>query len=103
MVIKSISINETQDDVPSGSAHVGTHDDHKWFTVNQGNKPDLKGTDAKKDGPSSFKYTGGIVGIYTENDANSPFYLEDVITRPMEDYIACKASKRTRLHIMTSR
>ena len=82
MVIKSISINETQDDVPSGSAHVGTHADHKWFTVNQGNKPDLKGTDAKKDGPSSFKYTGGIVGIYTENDANSPFYLEDVITRP---------------------
>ncbi len=81
MVIKS-SINEQQSDVPSGSSHFGTHDDHKWFTVNQGNKPNLDGTSAKTDGPSSFPNTGGIIGIFTETDTNADFYLEDVITRP---------------------
>ena len=81
MVIKS-SINEQQSDVPSGSSHFGTHDDHKWFTVNQGNKPNLDGTKDKTDGPSSFPNTGGIIGIFTEIDTNADFYLEDVITRP---------------------
>lgn len=81
MVIKS-SINEQQSDVPSGSTHFGTHDDHKWFTVNQGNKPNLDGTKDKTDGPSSFPNTGGIIGIFTETDTNADFYLEDVITRP---------------------
>lgn len=81
MVIKTC-INEQQSDVPSGSTHFGTHDDHKWFTVNQGNKPNLDGTNAKTDGPSSFPNTGGIIGIFTESDTNADFYLEDVITRP---------------------
>ena len=81
MVIKS-NINVTEESVPSGSTHFGTHDDHKWFTVNQGNKPNLDGTSAKTDGPSSFPNTGGIVGIFTEGDTNADFYLEDVITRP---------------------
>ena len=65
----------------TSTAHNG-HETHKWLTVNQGNKPDLAGTDAKKDGPSGFQYTGGILGLYTENDANAKFYLEDYIQKP---------------------
>ncbi len=49
---------------------------YKWLTVNQGNKDDLAGTNAKTDGPSGFKNTGGIICIYSENDANAPFNLE---------------------------
>ena len=49
---------------------------YKWLTVNQGNKDDLAGTDAKTDGPSGFPKTGGIICIYSENDANAKFYLE---------------------------
>jgi len=65
----------------TSTAH-SNHDTHKWLTVNQGNKPDLAGTDAKKDGPSGFQYTGGILGLYTENDNNAKFYLEDYIQKP---------------------
>lgn len=86
IVIKSISIDEKQSDVPSGSTHFGTHDDHKWLTVNQGNKPNLNGTNAKTDGPSDFPNTGGIIGIFTESDAKGDFYLEDYITRPTITY-----------------
>jgi len=49
---------------------------YKWLTVNQGNKDDLAGTNAKTDGPSDFPNTGGIICIYSENDANAKFYLE---------------------------
>ncbi len=49
---------------------------YKWLTVNQGNKDDLAGTNAKTDGPSGFENTGGIICIYSENDANAKFYLE---------------------------
>ena len=49
---------------------------YKWLTVNQGNKDDLAGTDAKTDGPSGFPNTGGIICLYSENDANAKFYLE---------------------------
>ena len=58
------------------------HDKHKWLTVNQGNKPNLDGTNAKTDGPSSFPNTGGILGLYTEGDANAKFYLEEYIQAP---------------------
>jgi hypothetical protein len=57
------------------SAHK-SHEDHKWLSVNQGNKNDLAGTKDRKDGPSGFENTGGIICIYTEADANAPFYLE---------------------------
>ena len=49
---------------------------YKWLTVNQGNKDDLAGTSARTDGPSGFPNTGGIICIYSENDANAKFYLE---------------------------
>ena len=86
LVFKSISINEYKSDVPSGSTHSGTHDDHKWLTVNQGNKPNLDGTNAKTDGPSGFNNTGGIIGIFTEGDGNGEFHLEEIIPRPVISY-----------------
>lgn len=82
LVIKVKSFNETQSDVPSGSTHYGTHGDHKWLTINQGNQNTLAGNDKKNDGPSGFKETGGIVGIYNESDANAPFYLEKATVDP---------------------
>ena len=57
------------------SAHKD-HDKHKWLVVNTGNKDNLAGTDARTDGPDSFKNTGGIICLYTEADTNAPFYLE---------------------------
>ena len=63
--------------ITDGTSTVHTnHDQHKWLCINQGNKDDLAGTDARKDGPSGFVKTGGIVCLYTENDGNAPFYLE---------------------------
>ena len=77
LVIKVKSFKETTSDVPSGSTtHLGTHDNHKWLVVNQGNKDDLAGTNARTDGPTNFKNTGGIISLYTETDTNVPFYLE---------------------------
>ena len=72
-VIKPKGITDTNSDAPSGHSN---HSTHKWLTVNQGNKDNLAGTDAKKDGPSSFPNTGGIICLYTESDANAPFNLE---------------------------
>lgn len=53
---------------------------HKWLTVNQGNKDNLAGTNAKTDGPSGFPNTGGIICIYTENDANAKWELENALS-----------------------
>ncbi len=54
------------------------------LTVNQGNYDYLNGTDAKTDGPTDYKNTGGIVGIWNnEDDINSPFYLEDAVQQPV--------------------
>ena len=63
----------------TSSAHKD-HDKHKWLTVNQGNKDVLYGTNAKTDGPSGFPNTGGIICLYTESDANVPFYLEKALS-----------------------
>ena len=73
-VIKPIGITDTDSDAPSG--HYGKHGDHKWLVVNQGNQDNLAGTNARTDGPSGFPNTGGIICIFTESDANAPFYLE---------------------------
>ena len=59
----------------TSSAHKD-HDKHKWLCINQGNKDDLAGTNARIDGPTNFPNTGGIVCLYTEADGNAPFYLE---------------------------
>ena len=72
-VIKPKGITDTNSDAPSGHSN---HSTHKWLTVNQGNKDNLAGTDARTDGPSSFPNTGGIICLYTEVDANAKFYLE---------------------------
>ena len=70
LVIKPIGITDG-----NSSAH-GNHESHKWLTVNQGNKPNLDGTNARTDGPNDFPNTGGIVCLYTESDNNASFYLE---------------------------
>ena len=62
------------------------HPDHKWLTVNNGHYKNLVGNSGKGGGPGTsgnqYQNTAGIVCIFTENDANGKFYLEDVITRP---------------------
>lgn len=68
----------------------------KYFTVNGGNTDALGGVDYqgngvnKKDGgPEGFKWTTGIIGTFKDiTDANAPFFLEDIITRPTIVYNA---------------
>ena len=62
----------------------------KWYTVNNGNKDALGGS-GSNGGPSGHTATGGIIGLYTENDNNAQFYLEDLFTRPT---ITCNASNQ---------
>ena len=59
---------------------------HHWLTVNGGNVQSLKGASGKTGGPTGYANTKGIVGIYTIDDANAKFYLEDYITRPTISY-----------------
>ena len=65
----------------------------KYLVVNGGNTDFLGGVDFsgisgygvsnKKDGPSGFTYTTGILGTFNKiDDPNAPFYLIDVIARP---------------------
>jgi len=63
------------------SSH-GDHSKHTCLTVNYGNYNYLVGRSGKDGGPTGFTNTAGTVGIYTSDDANNPFYLEDVIARP---------------------
>ena len=72
---------------PQGIKETGTHDNfdhslHRWLTVNGGNDNSLKGAGGKTGGPTGYTNTKGIVGIFTQDDANAPFYLEDVLVRP---------------------
>ena len=55
---------------------VGGANDRKWLTVNGGNKNFLTGQSGKQNGPDGYKNTAGIIGVYTQDDANAPFYLE---------------------------
>lgn len=56
------------------------HNLHKWLTVNNGNTDYLVGRSGKTGGPGTtgdqYQNTTGIVGIYTQDDANAKFYLE---------------------------
>ena len=54
----------------------GINGNNKWFTVNGGNKQSLKGESGKTGGPTGYANTAGIIGIYTQDDANAKFYLE---------------------------
>ena len=76
-VIQPMGISE-----PDKNFHSG-HSGHKWLTVSTGNYNNFVGNDDKKNGPTGYENTAGIVGIYTEGDANAPFYLEDArVARP---------------------
>ena len=55
---------------------VGGAAERNWLTVNGGNKNALTGQSGKQNGPTGYTNTAGIIGVYTKNDANAPFYLE---------------------------
>ena len=76
--------------VISPKSEGGWNGDYKWFTVNNGNQ-DALGGKTKDGGPKGYTETGGIIGLYTEYDANALFYFEDVITRPT---ITCNTSNQ---------
>lgn len=57
----------------------GWNGDYKWYTVNNGNKDYLVGN-GSNGGPTGYTATGGIIGLYTENDANAKFYLEPALS-----------------------
>ena len=59
--------------------------DLKWYTVNNGNKDFLVGN-GSNGGPSGYTSTGGILGVYTKDDVNAKFYLEDYLTKPTFAY-----------------
>lgn len=59
---------------------VGGAADRNWLTVNGGNKNSLKGESGKTGGPTGYTNTTGIIGVYTQNDANAPFYLEKALS-----------------------
>ena len=67
--------------VISPKSSAGWNSDKKWYTVNGGNKNSLVG-DGSNGGPTGYTATGGIIGLYTENDANAKFYLEKATIDP---------------------
>ena len=63
------------------------HSNHTHLVVNYGNYNYLDGRSGKDGGPNdntigNYTNTAGTVGIYTQGDANTPFYLEEYIKRP---------------------
>ncbi|UKK56492.1 FN3 associated domain-containing protein [Prevotella communis] len=72
---------------PQGIKETGKHDNndhstHKWLTVNGGNANSLKGASPKTGGPTGYTNTTGILGIFTRDDNNAKFYLEEYIQKP---------------------
>ena len=57
----------------------GWNGNYKWYTVNGGNNDYLAGN-GSNGGPEDYTATGGIIGLYTENDKNAKFYLESAIS-----------------------
>ncbi len=65
----------------------GVNGDHKWLTVNNGSYDNLVGNSDKTGGPNdasvgNYSNVAGIVCIYTQNDANAPFYFEKATVDP---------------------
>lgn len=58
---------------------------YKWYTVNNGNKDYLVGN-GSNGGPTNYTATGGILGLYTEDDINARFVFEDIVPRPVISY-----------------
>lgn len=52
-----------------------------YLVVNNNNKNQLTGESSKSDGPTGFKETGGIIGLYSHED-NAKFYLEKATIDP---------------------
>ena len=59
---------------------VGGAANRNWLTVNGGNKNALTGQSGKGNGPTGYTNTAGIIGVYTQDDANAPFYLEKALS-----------------------
>ena len=59
---------------------VGGAANRNWLTVNGGNKDSLKGESGKGNGPTGYTNTAGIIGVYTQDDANGEFYLEEALS-----------------------
>ena len=59
---------------------VGGAANRNWLTVNGGNKNSLKGESSKTGGPTGYANTTGIIGVYTQDDANGKFYLEKALS-----------------------
>ena len=59
---------------------VGGAAGRNWLTVNNGNNNSLKGEPGKTGGPTGYANTTGIVGVYTQNDVNAKFYLEEALS-----------------------
>lgn len=59
---------------------VGGAANRNWLTVNGGNKDSLKGESGKGNGPTGYTNTAGIIGVYTQDDANGKFYLEEALS-----------------------
>ena len=59
---------------------VGGAAGRNWLTVNGGNKNSLKGESGKGNGPTGYTNTAGIIGVYTQDDTNAPFYLENALS-----------------------
>ena len=81
LTFRTVGINET------GKHDNADHSLHKYLTVNGGNKNYLTGQSGKTGGPNdsnigNYANTAGIVGIYTETDANAPFSLEQATIDP---------------------
>lgn len=60
----------------------GQNGDNKWLTVNGGNAASYLGKEGKADGPTGYKNTLGIIGIFSQDDINAGFYLEEVAPAP---------------------
>ena len=67
--------------VISPKSSAGWNGNYKWYTVNSGNKDYLVGN-GSNGGPTGYTATGGIIGLYTQNDANAKFYLEKATIDP---------------------
>ena len=66
----------------SPKSTVGQNGNNKWFTVNGENAASYSGATGKRDGPTGYEDTGGIIGIFSQSDKNAGFYLEEVAPVP---------------------
>ena len=86
-------------------ASSGWNGGYKWYTVNKGNKDDLAGTNVQQDGPADFPNTGGIVGVYSIDDANAKWGLENagpIITNNFDGTVTITAEGGATIYYTTN-